>query len=93
MSDLPVDRVTSEVRIFTNTGVDYFGPLEVKLFRRTVKKWVRLFTCFSVRAIHLEIVDSLDTAACIDAIHRFIARRGQPKSIISDNGANFVGAA
>ena len=38
MSALPVDRVTSEVRPFTNTGVDYFGPFEVKLFRRTVEK-------------------------------------------------------
>ena len=93
MSALPVDRVTSEVRPFTNTGVDYFGPFEVKLFRRTVKKWVCLFTCLSVRAVHLELVDSLDISACIDAVYRFIARRGQPKSIISDNGTNFVGAA
>ena len=93
MSDLPVDRVASEVRPFTNTGVDYFGPFEVKMFRRTVKKWVCLFTCLSVRAVHLELVGSLDTSACMDAIHRFIARRGQPKTILSDNGTNFVGAA
>ena len=52
-----------------------------------------LFTYLSVRAVHLELVDSLDTSACIDAIHRFIARRGQPESIISDNGTNFVGTA
>ena len=93
MSDLSVDRVTREVRTFTNTRVDYFGPFEVKLFRPTAKKWVCLFTCFSVRAVHLELVDSLNKAACIDAVHRFTARRGQPKSIISDNGTNFVGAA
>ena len=93
MSDLPTDRLTSNVRPFTNSGVDYFGPFEVKIFRRTVKKWVCLFTCLSVRAVHLELVDSLDTAACIDAVHRFVARRGQPQSIISDNGTNFVGAA
>ena len=93
MSDLPIDRVMKNVRPFTNTGVDYFGPFEVKMFRRTVKKWVCLFTCPSVRAVHLELVDSLDTTSCLDAVHRFIARRGQPKTIISDNGTNFVGAA
>ena len=93
MSDLPTHRVTNNVRPCTNTGVDYFGPFEVKMFRGTMKKWVCLFTCLSVRAVHLELVDSLDTEACIGAVHRFIARRGQPQSIISDNGTNFVGAA
>ena len=38
MSNLPTDRVTNNVRPFTNTGVDYFGPFEVKMFRRTIKK-------------------------------------------------------
>ena len=63
------------------------------MFRRTIQKWVCLFTCLSVRAVHLELVDSLDTEDCIGAVHRFIARRGKPQSIISDNGKNFVGAA
>ena len=40
--------------------------------------------------IHLE-PDSLDTAACLEVVHRFKARRGQPKIILSDNGTNFVG--
>ncbi|XP_075263005.1 uncharacterized protein LOC142354568 [Convolutriloba macropyga] len=93
MGDLPTDRVTKRVRPFTNTGVHYFRPFEVEMFRRTMKKWVCLFTRLSVRAVHLELVDSLDTEACIGAVHRFIARRGQPQSIISDNGTNFVGAA
>ena len=84
---------TNNVRPFTNTGVDYFGPFEVKMFRRTMKKWVCIFTGFSVRAVHLELVDCLDTEACIGDVHRFIARRVQPQSIISDNGTNFVGAA
>ena len=74
-------------------GVDCFGPIEIKIFRRTVKKWVCLFTCLSVRAVHLKLVDFLDTASYLDAVHRFIARRGQPKTIIQDNGTNFVGAA
>ena len=93
MSDLPVVRIEDNVTPFTNTGVDYFGPFSIKLFRRTVKNWICLFTCLSVRAVHMEIVQSLDTQSCLDAVHRFIARRGKPKTVISDNGTNFVGAA
>ena len=93
MSDLPIDRVMNNVRPFTNTVVGYFGSFEVRVFRGTVKKWLCLFTCLSVRAVHLELVESLDTASCIDAVHRFIARRCQPKAIFSDNDTTFVGAA
>ena len=43
MSDLPQSGVAARVRPFTNCDVNYFGALEVKLFRRN-KKWVCLFT-------------------------------------------------
>ena len=45
----------------------------------------------SIRAVHLEIAHSLDTQAFINALRRFIARRGTPEEIRSDNGTNFVG--
>ena len=93
MSDLPASRVEGMVHSFTICGVDYFGPFYVEHLRKVVKKWICLFTCFSTRALHLEIVSTLDTQSCIDAIHRFVARRGYPKTILSDNGTNFVGAA
>ena len=93
MSDLPVVRREDNVTPFTNAGKDYFRPFLIKLFRRTVKRCICLFTCLSVRAVHIEIVQLLDTQPCLDAVHRFIARRGKPKTVISDNGTNFVGAA
>ena len=34
----------------------------------------------------------MDTSSFIDGLHRFIARRGCPKTIRSDNGGNFIGA-
>ena len=93
MSLLPVVRIEDNVMPFTNTGVVYFGPFSIKLFRRTVKTWICLFTCFSVRAVHMEIVQSLDTQSCLDGVHRFITRREKSKTVISDKGINFVGAA
>ncbi|GBM00440.1 hypothetical protein AVEN_179245-1 [Araneus ventricosus] len=44
------------------------------------------------RSVHLEIVNSCSTDAFIGALKRFIARRGKPSDIYSDNGTNFVGA-
>ena len=72
--------------------MDYFGPLYVPVRRSTEKRWGFLFTCLTTRAVHLEIVPSLDTSSCVMGIERFIARRGTPSTIWSDNGTNFVGA-
>ena len=42
--------------------------------------------------MHIEVAHSLETDSFINALERFIARRGEPKEIWSDNGTNFVGA-
>jgi hypothetical protein len=39
------------------------------------------------------VVTSLTTEAFLAALRRFIARRGKPRTIYSDNGTNFQGAA
>ena len=93
MADLPRERLQERVFPFTNTGVDYFGPFEVKFMRKTMKRWCCLFTCLTTRAVHIEVVPFLEADTCLTAITRFIARRGKPATILSDNGTNFVGAA
>ena len=92
MADLPRDRLDEHVFPFTHTGVDYFGTLKVKFLRRTLKIWCCPFTCLTTRAVHIEVAKSLDTESCLAAVTRFIARRGYPSTIISDNGTNSVGA-
>lgn len=92
MADLPLDRVTHGDPPFSMVGVDYFGPLIVKRHRTELKRYGCLFTCLTTRAIHLEVANSLDTDAFLNALHRYIARRGKPTVIRSDNGTNFVGA-
>ncbi|XP_065091129.1 uncharacterized protein LOC135712074 [Ochlerotatus camptorhynchus] len=92
MGPLPKVRLTPFIRPFTYTGLDYFGPILVKVGRSLVKRWIALFTCLTIRAVHLEVVHSLNTSSCIKAIRRFVVRRGAPDEIYSDNGTCFVGA-
>ena len=75
---------------FTYTGVDCFGPFEVKQGRSTVKRYRVLFTFLTVHAIHIQVAASLDTESFINALCHFVARRGQPLEMRSDNGGNFV---
>lgn len=92
MADLPKERLIPDLPPFTNVGVDYFGPIEVKRGRSIVKRYGVIFTCMASRAVHLEVAYSLDTDACINSLRRFICRRGQVVHIRSDNGTNFIGA-
>ncbi|XP_058811177.1 uncharacterized protein LOC131676067 [Topomyia yanbarensis] len=93
MAELPAPRVAA-ARPFSTTGVDYFGPVYVRPgYRRTaVKAYVAVFVCFSTKATHLELVTDLSTARFIQALRRFISRRGKCANLWSDNGTNFVGA-
>ena len=92
MAKLPEDRVTPHEPPFTFVGVDYFGPIEVQQGRSRVKRWGCLFTCLTVRAIHVEVAHSLNTDFMIKALRRFINLRGHPKEIRSDCGSNFTKA-
>ena len=50
------------------------------------------FVSLAVKAVHLEVVSDLTSESFIATLRRFIARRGYPSLIWSDNGTNFVGA-
>ena len=91
MASLPAERLSTEGP-FVNTGLDLFGPFTVKDGRKHVKRYVTLFTCMASRAVHLEVTKDLSTDAFINALRRFMARRGYVRKIQSDNGTNFLGA-
>ncbi|XP_037024142.1 uncharacterized protein LOC119066029 [Bradysia coprophila] len=84
---LPENRVREAVP-FEVTGVDLGGPLTLVNGK---KAWFVVFTCAVYRAIHLELITSLSTIGFIQALRRFIARRGRPEVIYTDNGTNFTG--
>ncbi|XP_049309690.1 uncharacterized protein LOC125777833 isoform X1 [Bactrocera dorsalis] len=94
MADLPKERIHAS-RPFIVTGIDYCGPFYFKPETRKKapqKCYVSVFICFATKAVWMELVKDLSTGSFLDALKRFIATRGIPSCIWSDNATNFVGA-
>ena len=89
MANLPKERVLLGDPPFTHVGVDYLGPLCVRQGLSNVKRYGCLFICLVIRAVHIEITNSLDTDGVINALRRFTNLGGNPETIHSDNGTNF----
>ena len=91
MADLPAERVQPSPP-FSHCGADMFGPFIIKEGRKELKRYGCIFTCMSSRAVHIETTSQMCADTLIQALRRFIARRGQVATIRTDNGTNFVGA-
>lgn len=95
MGQLPLPRTNLEFP-FLHTSVDYAGPVLVADRKgrgcRLIKSYLCIFVCLAVKAVHIELVTDLTKEAYMSALKRFVARRGKPQTILSDNGTNFVGA-
>jgi hypothetical protein len=72
MSDLPEERLEPAAP-FTYTGME-FGPWHIKDGQKTVKRYGLIFTS---RAVHLETLDSMENDSFINALRRFVNRRGK----------------
>ena len=88
MSDLPRARVTRPDRPFSNCGVDYAGPLQVRSVsgrgNMSHSYYIAIFVCFAVKTVHLELVNDYSTDAFIAAFKRFSSRRGLLQRMYSD---------
>ena len=89
---LPGFRLSDEFA-FTSIGVDFAGPVYVKdIYDKSSnmnKAYIVLYTCASSRAVHLDLIPRLTTEAFVRSFKRFIARRGVPNLVVSDNGSTF----
>ena len=74
---------------FQFIGFDYLGPVLVKEGTKVIKSWICLFTCLAVRAILLEWVKNLTLEQFLSCLRRYIARKGKPQLIISNNAPQF----
>ncbi|XP_077292238.1 uncharacterized protein LOC143915452 [Arctopsyche grandis] len=96
MGLLPLERTTANF-LFSHVGIDFAGPFPVKSGcnknSKIIKGYVCVFVCFSSKAVHLELVGDLTSSNFLNCLRRFVARRGRPNTIYSDNATNFVGAS
>ena len=65
MADLPNDRM-EETAPFTYVGFDVFGHWSIQSRKTrgaaaTSKRWGLLFTCLNSRAVHIEVLESMDS--------------------------------
>ncbi len=95
MGQLPAPRVTPSP-LFSKTGMDFAGLFLLKRGYTQkpviINAYICIFICFSTKATHIELVSDLTSEAFLAALKRFIARRGRPDELFSDNGSNFKGA-
>ncbi|XP_063909094.1 uncharacterized protein LOC135126846 [Zophobas morio] len=95
MGDLPAERVQPS-RPFSDCDVDYAGPIIIKeggpRSKKTVKAYIALFKCFATKAVHIELVGNLTCESFINALKRFVGRRGKVSQIFSDNATYFTAA-
>ena len=74
MRQLQNKRTAAFDPIFTNTEVDYFGPILVKYSKTTRfisrhnKHYGVVFTCLTTRARHLELAGGLSTDSFVLAL-------------------------
>ena len=90
---LPTTR-TEGTNPYQVIGVDYAGPLQYRISKKKEgKAYILLYSCSLTRGIYLELLPTLETTDFLGSLKRFIARRGRPERIYSDNGGTFIGAA
>jgi hypothetical protein len=95
MAPLPRARITPSFA-FTHVGMDFAGPFRIMVEMTAPKVdpyWhkvnVLILTCLVTRAVHFEYTYLQETNHVINALQRFIARRGHCVAIYCDNGRSF----
>ena len=91
--NLPKERTEGSVP-FKSIGVDFAGP--IKYFSKNkseMKAYILLFACSSTRAVYLNLLPDQTTEHLLRSLKRFVARRGRPEKIFSDNGRTYVSAS
>lgn len=92
MGPLPTARTAGSQKPFSRVGIDFAGPYLTKQGRgkAKAKRYVCLFTCLEIRAVHVELAFSMDTDSFLMCFTRFVKRRGVPYEVVTDNGTNFT---
>ena len=94
MAPLPISRLTTSLRAFTETAVVFGGPFITVQGRGKcrLKRYLYLFTCLAARAVLFEAAFGLDTDSFLNALFRMTSRWGLIEVIYLDNGITLKSA-
>ena len=93
LANLPKTR-TEGSTAYQIIGIDYAGPIRYRKSKgKEGKAYILLYACSLTRGVFLDLMPNMETTECLHSLQRFIARRGRPERIYSDNGSTFTAAA
>ena len=78
---------------WTHIALDYAGPVALKGEanpRSRAKGWILVYICRSTKAVCLLPTAGYDTASFPIRHKEFVARKGRPRSMVSDRGTQLV---
>ena len=78
---------------FQITGKDFSEPRISKYRDQEMKGYIVILACATMRAVHLKLSKSMLAEELKYTLKEFIARRGTPRTIISDNAKTFKAAS
>jgi hypothetical protein len=82
-------------RPWTYVSLDFSGPVVCKGVvnaRSRRKCWILVYCCRSTKAVCLLAVPGYDTESFLIRHEEFVARKGDPKEIVSDQGSQLLAA-
>ena len=95
MGNVPEDRLEMGSAPFTWVSLDLMGPVLVKSMvksRASMKVWPLLLVCRSTGALHTQLMHNYGTEAFLLQWENFVAIRGTPMKVVSDQGSQLTSA-
>ena len=90
--DLPKER-TEQMTSFNVVGINYAGPIYYRSKTKEKNLYMIIYTCSLTQWLHLELLPDMSYKEFLASFKRFVAVRGRPEKIISDNGKTFHAAS
>ena len=83
-----------EATPFSTVGVDFASPLFIRKEGKQMEKvYIVLYTCSATRAVHVDLVEDMSAPVFLRSFRKFVARRGTPALVVSDNAKTFKASA
>ena len=78
------------VKPFNHVGIDFTGNFHVKFGDTFVKMYLLIYSCLNTRAVHIDILPSMNCQQFLLAFIRFVNAFTIPSKIFSDNANTFL---